>query len=323
MPTPYDQQPRLALLIDSDNISSKYLTTILSELPKHGIATYRRIYGDFTDPQAASWRKMLLDNAIIPVQQYSNVKSRKPGETAGKNATDSALIIDAMDILYAGKVDGFVIVSSDSDFTRLAQRLRESGMLVVGMGRNQTSNSFRQACTTFVNIEHLSSLEDGAEKVTEEEGVVTTITLRDVERTVAGIVRYNDGRGEETLLGAVGKGLHNKYPDFDVRTFGYTKLTKMIADMPRFEIVDKGNVHYVVFADTNDVQASIAAFMRDRLAKEANNTMSLSQLANEVYQAFPNFKLKDVGYTQFGKYADSVKGLRVVGANRQQVRLVK
>ena len=116
--------PRLALLIDSDNISAKYLSIILNELPRHGVTTYRRIYGDFTDPQAAAWRKVLLDNAITPIQQYSNVKNHKPGESAGKNATDSALIIDAMDILYAGKVDGFVIVSSDSDFTRLAQRLR-------------------------------------------------------------------------------------------------------------------------------------------------------------------------------------------------------
>ena len=148
-------QPRLALLIDADNISAKYLPIILNEIPRYGIATYRRIYGDFTDPQAAKWRSKLLDNSITPVQQFSNVKSHKPGEKAGKNATDSTLIIDAMDILYAGKVDGFIIVSSDSDFTRLAARLRESNMIVVGMGRNQTAISFRHACTKFVNIEYL------------------------------------------------------------------------------------------------------------------------------------------------------------------------
>ena len=154
-----NDEPRLALLIDADNISAKYLPVILNEIPRYGVATYRRIYGDFTDPQAAKWRPKLLDNSITPVQQFSNVKSHKPGEKAGKNATDSTLIIDAMDILYAGKVDGFVIVSSDSDFTRLAARLRESNMIVVGMGRNQTAISFRHACTKFVNIEYLYKLQ--------------------------------------------------------------------------------------------------------------------------------------------------------------------
>ncbi len=327
MPASNDQVPKLALLIDADNISSKYLSTILSEVPKHGIATYRRIYGDFTDPQAASWRTKLLDNSITPVQQFSNVKSHKPGESAGKNATDSTLIIDAMDILYAGRVDGFIIVSSDSDFTRLAQRLRESGMHVVGMGRNQTSMSFRRACTTFVNIELLASREEtlaAKDEDTDLGGSATKeLTLKDVERVVAGIVRNNDGKGEETLLGAVGKGLHNRYPDFDVRTFGYTKLSKLIGDMPRFEIVDKGGVHYVSFADTRDLQTRVQAFVRERLAKEPNKTMLLSALANELYQAFPDFSLKDVGYAQFYKFADSIKGVKVVGADRQRARLVK
>ena len=120
-----NDEPRLALLIDADNISAKYLPVILNEIPRYGVATYRRIYGDFTDPQAAKWRPKLLDNSITPVQQFSNVKSHKPGEKAGKNATDSTLIIDAMDILYAGKVDGFVIVSSDSDFTPGRSSARE------------------------------------------------------------------------------------------------------------------------------------------------------------------------------------------------------
>lgn len=326
MPASNDQVPRLALLIDADNISSKYLSTILSEVPKHGIATYRRIYGDFTDPQAAGWRTKLLDNAITPVQQFSNVKSHKPGESAGKNATDSTLIIDAMDILYAGKVDGFIIVSSDSDFTRLAQRLRESGMHVVGMGRNQTSISFRRACTTFVNIERIASTEEQAgSKAAEHDNGASPeeLTLKDVENVVAGIVRNNDGKGEDTPLGAVGNGLHNRYPDFDVRTFGYTKLSKLIGDMSRFEIVEKGGVHYVSFADTRDLQSRVTAFVRERLAKEPAKTMALSALANDVYQTFEDFSLKDLGYAQFSKFADSIKGVKVQGPNRSQVRLVK
>ena len=333
MATSNEHMPRLALLIDADNVSSKYLSTILSEVPKHGIATYRRIYGDFTDPQAAGWRAKLLDNSIMPVQQFSNVKSHKPGEHAGKNATDSALIIDAMDILYAGKVDGFVIVSSDSDFTRLAQRLRESNMLVVGMGRNHTSISFRHACTTFVNIEYLSKLEerddssgnkgDSDSQDSLDDGIATTVSLRDVEKVVAGIVRNNDSRGEETLLANVGEGLHNKFPDFDVRTLGYTKLSRMIDDMDRFELSEASDgVHRVSIADTADIRERVIAYMREQLSKAPGQTMRLSMLADEVYEAFPGFRLKDTGYSQFGKFADSISDIRVQGANRQQVCLV-
>lgn len=322
-----DKVPRLALLIDADNVSAKYLPTILSELPKHGVTTYRRIYGDFTDPQAAGWRAKLLDNSIMPIQQFSNVKSHKPGEHAGKNATDSALIIDAMDILYAGKVDGFVIVSSDSDFTRLAQRLRESNMIVVGMGRNQTSISFRHACTTFVNIEYLSKLDGNdssggaaADDVSEDGGVETTLTLADVEAVVAGIVRNNDSRGEDTLLASVGEGLRNRYPDFDVRTFGYTKLSKMIGDMGRFELTECGSVHRVSIADTQDVRSRVETYVRQRLAQESSRTMNLSILAQEVYGEFPELRLKDLGYAQFGQFADSILGVHVM-SKRQQVSL--
>lgn len=224
-----NDEPRLALLIDADNISAKYLPVILNEIPRYGVATYRRIYGDFTDPQAAKWRPKLLDNSITPVQQFSNVKSHKPGEKAGKNATDSTLIIDAMDILYAGKVDGFVIVSSDSDFTRLAARLRESNMIVVGMGRNQTAISFRHACTKFVNIEYLYKLQrskngddadvetDDIEEIEEqspidEENIETTVSLRDVGAVMGGIIHTNDNRGRTTSLAEVGAGAQQQVP---------------------------------------------------------------------------------------------------------------
>ncbi len=326
--------PRLALLIDADNISAKYLPTILNEVPKHGIATYRRIYGDFTDPQSAAWRQKLLDNSIMPIQQFSNVKSHKPGERAGKNATDSTLIIEAMDILYAGKVDGFVIVSSDSDFTRLAQRLRESNMIVVGMGRNQTSISFRNACTTFVNIEYLSKLDAPSGDANDDgragdagdqtdEGIASTVSLHDVETVVAGIIRNNESRGNETQLSEVGDGLRNRFPDFDVRTFGYTQLSKMIGDMPRFEMVRHGNVHTVTIADTRDLRERVVEFVRNRLARADGAIMNLSTLAQELYDSFPNFKLKDMGYSQFSQFVDSIPDVKVVGAKRQQARLVK
>ena len=143
---------RFAVLIDADNVSVRYIKIILDELSKDGVATYKRIYGDWTNPALVSWKSTLLDNSIIPIQQYSY--------TTGKNSTDSAMIIDAMDILYSGKVDGFCLVSSDSDFTRLASRLRESGMAVIGMGESKTPNSFIAACNKFKYLDILSAADE-------------------------------------------------------------------------------------------------------------------------------------------------------------------
>ena len=143
---------RFAVLIDADNVSVKYIKIILDELSKDGIATYKRIYGDWTNPALISWKSTLLDNSITPIQQYSY--------TTGKNSTDSAMIIDAMDILYSGRVDGFCLVSSDSDFTRLASRLRESGMTVIGMGESKTPNSFIAACNKFKYLDILSAADE-------------------------------------------------------------------------------------------------------------------------------------------------------------------
>ncbi|MFR3450302.1 MAG: NYN domain-containing protein [Collinsella sp.] len=138
---------RFAVLIDADNVSEKYIKVILDGFPTPGVATYKRIYGDWTSPRLASWKSCLLDHSIIPMQQYSY--------TYGKNATDSAMIIDAMDILYSGTVDGFAIVSSDSDFTRLVARLRESGMIVIGMGEQKTPKPFISACNQFKYLDLL------------------------------------------------------------------------------------------------------------------------------------------------------------------------
>lgn len=325
--TPNDK-PKLALLIDADNISAKYLSTILNEIPRHGIATYRRIYGDFTDNQMASWRKQLLDNSIQPVQQFSNVKNHKKGEKAGKNATDSTLIIDAMDILYAGKVDGFIIVSSDSDFTRLAQRLRESNMIVVGMGRNQTSISFRHACTKFVNIESLYDMASGKKHDSDasdadSDDIETTVTLKDVEIVIAGIIRDNDNNGRTTTLAEVGASLSNKFPDFDVRSFGYTQLSKMIEEFRRFDMT-RTEVGYDVSIRRTDVTADkVLEFIVAKVAERRNKTMSISALAGAVYEEYPDFNIKDEGYSQFYKFAGSAPQLAIIGnSSRRLARLM-
>ena len=327
-----NEQPKLALLIDADNVSAKYLPTILNEIPKYGIATYRRIYGDFTDPQMASWRPKLLDNSITPIQQFSNVKSHKKGEKVGKNATDSTLIIDAMDILYGGKVDGFVIVSSDSDFTRLASRLRESGMLVVGMGRNQTAISFRHACTNFVNIEYLYNIElkktediedadtTGASDVDTEE-IETTVTLQDVSDVIGGVLHTNENRGKTTSLAQIGLSLSAKYPDFDVRNYGYTQLSKLVNDFDRFELVPTSDGYNVRIADTSAASDRVAQYMILELGKREKKSMSVSSLAALVYDKFPDFNIKDTGYTQFYKFANSVRGIKITGTKRKMARL--
>ena len=149
-----------ALLIDADNVSAKYIKPILTELSKYGVITYKRIYGDWTSTQNSSWKEELLTNSITPIQQFSY--------TQGKNATDSAMIIDAMDILYTNDVDGFCIVSSDSDFTRLVSRIRESGKMVIGMGENKTPEPFRKACDKFTILENLLNEQEPGSPKTED-----------------------------------------------------------------------------------------------------------------------------------------------------------
>src|SRR6267154_2393532 len=143
------EDTRIAVLIDADNIPSTNVKAMLEEIAKYGTPTFKRIYGDWTKPNLTGWKNVLLENAITPIQQY--------GYTTGKNATDSAMIIDAMDILYAEKVDAFAIVSSDSDFTRLATRLREAGMMVIGLGEKKTPSPFVVACDKFIYMEILTS----------------------------------------------------------------------------------------------------------------------------------------------------------------------
>ena len=151
-----DRDNKIAVLVDAENVSEKYAQDLLDEVTNYGIPTYKRIYGDWTNPQLSSWKNSLLTYSFTPIQQYSY--------TSGKNSSDSAMIIDAMDILYSGKVTGFCLVTSDSDFTRLAMRLREAGMLVIGMGEKKTPQPFIKACEKFIYLEVLKNAEEKAEE---------------------------------------------------------------------------------------------------------------------------------------------------------------
>ena len=221
----------MAVLIDGENVSEKYLKFIFEELSNYEEdITYKRIYGDWTDNRLGSWKKVLLDYSIIPIQQYSY--------TTGKNSTDSALIIDAMDILYSGDVSAFCIVSSDSDFTRLASRLRESGMRVVGMGERKTPKAFISACESFKYLEVLSSshnLEISQTSNNKSDDKQTQLEIKDDKDDIADVIPIIKRIVEEACdesgfiyLGTVGNILLRKLSDFDVRNYGFKTLTQLV-----------------------------------------------------------------------------------------------
>jgi hypothetical protein len=231
-----EKDNRFAVLIDADNVSEKYIKFILDEISNDGVATYKRIYGDWTKPAMNMWKNVLLDYSITPIQQY--------GYTTGKNATDSAMIIDAMDILYSGNVEGFCIVSSDSDFTRLAVRLRESGMYVVGMGEKKTPTPFISACNKFRYLEVLAQDAIPIAAPASEAYEVGTLEMTPLEtikiavRTIVQEISDDDGRA---FVGEIGNMLVRRYPDFDVRNYGFRKLTPLLKSLEIFDIYSERN----------------------------------------------------------------------------------
>jgi hypothetical protein len=235
---------RLAVLIDADNIPYSNVKGMLEEIAKYGTPTFKRIYGDWTKPTISGWKSVLLENAITPIQQYSYTK--------GKNSTDSALIIDGMDILYSGKVDGFCIVSSDSDFTRLATRLREAGMKVIGIGERKTPHPFIVACDKFIYLEIITSstaAPDTAPEVRKKgkpvvkkkkktEDPENQTPARIVKRLIASSITDLADENGWAYLGDVGNLILKKQPDFDPRNFGFPKLTPLIRSLD-FEIDER------------------------------------------------------------------------------------
>ena len=223
---------KLAVLIDGDNIPSAHVKEMMEEIAKYGNPTIKRIYGDWTKPHLSKWKNMLLENAITPIQQY--------GYTQGKNSTDSAMIIDAMDILYSEKVNGFCLVSSDSDFTRLATRLREAGMAVYGIGEKKTPNPFIVACDKFIYIEILRTQaeENDSENyrnIGPIKNNIDKITRKDINFIASSISDVADDDGW-AFLGDVGGMLQKKQPNFDSRNFGFAKLTPLFKSIKEFEV---------------------------------------------------------------------------------------
>ena len=238
---------RLAVLIDADNASRTAMKDVMAEVAVYGTPTIKRIYGDWTSPNMSTWKSILLETAITPIQQYSY--------TTGKNATDSAMIIDAMDILYSGNCDGFVLVSSDSDFPRLATRLREAGMKVYGMGEKKTPQPFIVACDKFVYIEVIraaaqqaaqqekESVPQKSSKKSSKKAAQQAVSApaasavpQDMVELIADSLENLCDEDGYTLMGKLSNLLMKKQPDFDPRNYGFSKLSKMIKSLDRFEV---------------------------------------------------------------------------------------
>ena len=238
---PNTEDLRLAVLIDAENVPYKNIRGILEEVAKYGTPTLKRIYGDWTNSSLSGWKNSLLENAITPIQQYSY--------TSGKNSSDSALIIDAMDILYSEKVDGFCIVSSDSDFTRLATRLREAGMKVIGIGERKTPSAFIVACDKFIYIEIINApVKNGSnyssnhhkEDVIELEPKINSVEIGDDLINLIS-VSVNDVADDNgwAFLADVGNLISKKQPDFDSRNYGFSKLTPLVKSLKHFQIEER------------------------------------------------------------------------------------
>lgn len=291
-----DSEMRYAVLIDADNVAAKYTKNILDEVSNYGIATYKRVYGDWTRSNLAGWKNMALDNAITPVQQYSY--------TTGKNATDSAMIIDAMDVLYSNNVDGFCIVSSDSDFTRLAIRLRESGKHVIGMGEKKTPKPFSTACNAFKYLEVLAE-----EEVQPDEAA--KVEMKTLESAIIRIIAENANLKEEINIGELGSRLQGRYPDFDVRNYGYSKFSQFLKDFDSLSFRQVGSSILVSqkmqVSSLDNVEDVLVSIVRTNGTKGYN----LGELKKQLCAKMPDFDPKTFGYSKFSRFVENLSSFRI------------
>lgn len=321
---------RIAVLIDSDNVSPKYINAILTEVSAYGIATYKRIYGDWTKTNTSRWKEQALEQSIIPIQQYSY--------TVGKNATDSAMIIDAMDILYSHTVEGFCLVSSDSDFTRLAARLREAGMTVIGMGESKTPKPFRSACNAFKILDIL--VEEKNQETTETSGSkrrkgnthnvdaaleqnedVEVTKLTEIEDAILKIIDENSNKGKETDIGEVGSKLNNLYSDFDIRNYGYKRFSTFLEEAFEGFMLRKEDNRITVRQKKSALsKKEIETMIIEIIGQHQGVINNMSILDREIKKHYPGFSVKNYGYSKLSSFIKNCKSIEV---NNNQVRICK
>lgn len=296
------ERMQFAVLIDADNISSRYAATIFEELETYGISTYRRIYGNWS--KGNGWSEgLLLEHSIMPVQQFSY--------TTGKNATDMAMVIDAMDILYKNKIQGFCLVTSDSDFTRLAMRLREENMFVLGMGESKTPLALTRACNRFIHLNLVAEQNKAAvadlDVIGGEEQNVTPIS--EVRQAILTVINENGGR--QVDLARVGNRLNDKFSDFDARNYGYSKLSTMVAEeIPELRVFKKNNLYYVERCSSltkEELEGEIC-----RMIEKCGGTVdNLSTLNDELHKKYKQLDFKQFGFSRISSFLRSMKSVEV------------
>ncbi len=345
----------IAMLVDADNISAKYITEILSELSKYGKITVRRMYGDWSQDRLHSWLAKASSFSLTPVMQ--------PNNTPGKNASDIGLIIDAMDILYTGDVQGFCIVSSDGDFNKLATRLRESGKTVIGMGEKKTPESFRVSCERFIFLdidedEDLPAQNAGKSKTTRKKAAAVTAAAASaakkkktaavaepaaqytadqtdreeapgepsftdqatIENAIVKMIIDNNADGKETGLGEIGSRLVKIFPDFDIRNYHYSKLSEYLADFPSLQVTNRDNAVWVSLKSSSD--SEIETQIRRIFERHNTDEINIDVLKSELQELNPNLNasIRKSGVTRFSVYLN--REIHSVEVNGSRVTLL-
>lgn len=298
---------KFAVLIDSDNVSSKYASIIFNEIQTYGSASYRRIYGNWSKNNG--WNdELLLEYSIIPIQQFNY--------TTGKNATDMTMVIDAMDILYSGNVDGFCLITSDSDFTRLAARLREENMYVIGMGESKTPMALTKACHKFIRLDLIAEVAEPAVPLpdgnVDPETKTDAITpINEIENAIISIVNKNENNGKLTHMGEIGSRLDSKFPDFDVRNYGYTKLLTFIRDKcSKLEIAKDHSSYYVHVRESENV-VNLQKEIINLIKENGGSIDNLSVIHGHLKKKYPEFDLKEYGYSRISSFLRSIPEISV------------
>ncbi len=314
-----DNKMQIAVLIDSENVSSRYASIIFNEIETYGFASYRRIYGNWT--RNNGWNQnILLENSITPIQQFDYA--------SGKNSTDMTMVIDAMDILYSGNVDGFCLVTSDSDFTRLAMRLREANMYVIGMGESKSPVSLTKACNKFIHLNLIygqpnssSGSANGSDDhdlhddfTSDKSAKANAVTpLSEIEEAIISIINDNENKGKTTYMGEIGSRLNAKFTDFDVRNYGYTKLLTFIRDKcSKLELIKENSSYYVTVRELEN-ETDVQEEVTNMIAKNGGTIDNLSVVYDKLKKKHPGFDLKDYGYSRISSFLRSMVGVTVKG----------
>lgn len=289
---------KVALLIDADNTSPKYMETVINEITSnYGAITIERAYGDWTTSCLKPWKPIMLKYSLTPMQQFAN--------TSGKNATDSAMIIDAMDILYTKDIDVFCLVTSDSDFTKIASRLRESGKTVIGMGEKKTVPAFISACNKFIYIDIIyednASMKDKSDKTKvsskrlKKSDAKTSVTpIDDIKGSIADLIISKDG---SINVGLVKKFLMQKYSDFDERNYGYSKFSTFLNSFDEF-ILYKNTTLQMNNSESGANITEIKDFVLEAVSvNKSRKSFTSSEIQNIISKKYNNFKLKSLGYS--------------------------